>query len=263
MPRKKQNGSGGLPKPADEHDRKLLADVRRHGWHIIGVEQDEEGPGFAYSIGLYHTFKHPEVIVSGLRVQVMHGTINAAGEAVRSGEKFEHLDESSDVLDGYNVAFRTVERRHYPDYFGHARWFYRGDDFPALQCVWPDSQHRYPWHPEAGPDFARRQPVLSDDTSWPFHEGRNRAAFTTRPVLEGNLPILLVNHDEDGDWQFLCGTTNRTEDGRIVSLGGIFERDRSLAPVADLPEGWRASRTAKGAVWTREQAEGERRSRKR
>jgi hypothetical protein len=257
MAGKKQNGSTDLPEPADDHDRKLLADVRRHGWHVIGVEEDEEGPGFAYSIGLYHSFRHPEVIVFGLRVRVIHGMINAVGEQIRSGEKFEHLDESGDVLDGYNVAFRTVERRHYPDYLGYARWFYGGDDFPALQCVWPDSRHRYPWHPEASPDLARRQPGLSDDTSWPLHEGKNRAAFTTRPVLEESLPILLVSHDEGGDWQFLCGTTNRTEDGRIVSLGCILERDRTLAEVADLPEGWRASRTAKGAAWRREKIEGE------
>jgi hypothetical protein len=182
--------------------------------------------------------------------------INAAGEQVRSGEKLGHLDESGDVLDGYNVAFRTVERRHYPDYLGYARWFYRGDYFPALQCVWPDPRHRYPWHPETTPDLTRRQPVLSDDTSWPFHEGRNRAAFTTKPVLEENLPVLLVSHDGDGDWQFLCGTTNQPKDGRIVSLECIFERDHTLAEVADLPEGWMASRTAKGAAWTRERVGG-------
>jgi hypothetical protein len=257
MSKKKQNAGGGPPKPADEHDRKLLADVKRHGWHVLGVEQDGDGPGFAYSVGLYRSFGHPEVIVFGLPVPVLHRIINAVGEAVRSGERFGHLDESGDVLDGYNVAFRTVERRHYADYLGYARWFYRGDDFPALECVWPDAQHRYPWHPELPAALAQRQPVLSDDTSWPFHEGRNRAAFTTKPVLRDGHPILLVTHDQDGDWQFLCGTTNRPRDGQLVSLGCIFERDHTLAEVADLPEGWRAYRRAKGATWQREMAEKE------
>jgi hypothetical protein len=233
MSRKKQHPSNNLPEPADDHDRKLLADVERHGWHVLGVEEDEEGPAFAYSIGLYRSFKHPEIIVLGLPIVVMHRIINAVGEEVRSGERFEHLDESEDVLEGHNVAFRTVERTHYPDYLGYARWFYCGDDFPAIQCVSPDSQHRYPWHLEFGV-APGRQPVLSDDTSWPFHEGRNRAVFTTKPVLDGH-PVLLVTHDREGDWQFLCGTTNRTEDAKIVSLGCIFERDPTLAQVADLP----------------------------
>jgi hypothetical protein len=256
MPKKKTTANDGPPEPADERDRKLLADVERYGWHVIGIEEDAEGPGFAYSVGLYRSRGHPEVIVLGLPVRVMHQIINAVGEVVRSGERFEHLDESGEVLDGFHVAFRTVERRHYPDYLGYARWFHRGDDFPALQCVWPDSAHRYPWHPEFNAAHARRQLLLSDDTSWPFHEGKNRAAFTTRPVLDENLPILLVSHDRDGDWQFLCGTTNRPEDGRIVSLGCILGRDRTLAAVADLPEGWRAYRRAKGARWSREKAEG-------
>jgi hypothetical protein len=249
---KKANGRVGPPEPADEHDRKLLADVERHGWHVIGVMEDREGPAFAYSIGLYHTFGHPELIIFGLPVRVMHQIINLVGEEIRSGERFEHLAEYDDILEGYRVAFRTLAGRHYREYLGFARWFYRGDDFPALQCVWPDARYRYPWHPEAEPAFIERQPLLSDDTSWPFHEGKNRAVFTTRPVLQGGHPILLVTHDRNGDWQFLCGTTNRSEDGQVVSLAAILERDPTVAEVADLPEGSQAQREQKGAPWKRE-----------
>jgi hypothetical protein len=255
MSRKKPNTNGSPPEPADEHDRKLLTDVKQYGWHVIGIEEDEEGPSFAYSIGLQHSLHDPEIIVFGLPVQLMHQIINGIGEKVRSGERFEHLDEWDDILDGYNVAFRNVERKHFRDYFGYARWFYRGDDFSALQCVWPDSQHRYPWHPEAPAALIQRQPLLTDDQSWPFHEGRNRAVFTTRPVLEEGHPILLVTHDTDDSWQFLCGTTNRTEDAKIVSLGSILERDGTLAEVANLPEGWRAFRRERGSAWSRERLE--------
>jgi hypothetical protein len=41
MAGKKQNAGSGLPEPADDHDWKLLADVQGHGWHVIGVEEDE------------------------------------------------------------------------------------------------------------------------------------------------------------------------------------------------------------------------------
>jgi hypothetical protein len=187
----------------------------------------------------------------------MHQILNALGAEVRSGERFEHLDESGDVLEGYHVAFRTLERRHYRDYLGYARWFYKGNDFPALQCFWPDSEHRYPWHSEFQAALSARQPLLSDEVTWPFHEGKNRAAITTKPVFRDGHPILLVSHDADGDWQFLCGTTNQPKDGQIVSLGCIWERDRSLVEVADLPTGWRAYRRAKGAAWKRERAEGD------
>jgi hypothetical protein len=240
-----------LPTPTDEHDRQLLADVKKYGWHVIAVREDKEGPGFAYSIGLFHTFEHPEVIVFGLDLRLMHQMINGIGEQIKSGERFEHLDEADDILEGYNVLFRRVEKKHYREYFGYARWFYQGNRFPVLQCVWPDNQHRYPWHSAFNENLAKRQPILSWDTTGPFHEGKNRACFTTRPVLEEGHPILLVSHDTDGDWQFLCGTTNRTEDGKIVSLGAMFRRDPSIGELADLPEGCRAKRKDAQSPWIR------------
>jgi hypothetical protein len=43
MSRKKQTANSSPPEAADDHDRKLLTDVERRGWHVIGVEEDEEG----------------------------------------------------------------------------------------------------------------------------------------------------------------------------------------------------------------------------
>jgi len=70
---------------------------------------------------------------------------------------------------------------------------------------------------------------------WPFDDPRNVAVFTTAPVLAGGHPILLVTHDEDGWWQFLCGTTNDTKDARIVGLGNMFGKDPTVGELADLP----------------------------
>ena len=65
--------------------------------------------------------------------------------------------------------------------------------------------------------------------------------FTTKPVIHDNHPILLVSHDTEGDWQFLCGTTNLPEDGVVVALGEMLKHDPSIGKLADLPEGWGAS----------------------
>ena len=90
--------------------------------------------------------------------------------------------------------------------------------------------------------------------NWPFDDKPNTASITTRQVLEG-APILLVTHDaDDGSWQFLCGTTDDPADGRIVGLGQMYKRDATLGEVADLPEGWRASRASAGGPWQRSPA---------
>lgn len=78
---------------------------------------------------------------------------------------------------------------------------------------------------------------------WPFDDPPNVITITTRRVLEDDYPILLVTRDaDDGCWQVLCGTTNEPDDGRVVDLGCMFERDPSIGQLADLPLGWRAWR---------------------
>jgi hypothetical protein len=49
----------------------------------------------------------------------------------------------------------------YREHVGYARWFYRGDEFPLLQLVWPDKAGRFPGEPGANPALARQQPLLA------------------------------------------------------------------------------------------------------
>jgi hypothetical protein len=91
---------------------------------------------------------------------------------------------------------------------------------------------------------------------WPFEDPRNVATITTRHVIRDGLPILLVTHDaDDGCWQFLPGCDVVPADGLIVGLGCMVARDASLAELADLPLGWRATRDRVGAPWTRTRSE--------
>lgn len=99
---------------------------------------------------------------------------------------------------------------------------------------------RWPW--------ARREAAAD---GWRFEDAPNTAVITTRPVLDGREPILLVTHDEDdGGWQFL-GDTVDEESAAIVGLGTIVDRDASVVELHDLPLGWRARRAEAGAPWRR------------
>lgn len=156
----------------DENERRVIEDVQKFGWHIVGVEDDPEGPAFAYSIGIYHTLKQPEIIIFGLNsMATMVRIVNAIGEEMRKGTKFEDWTESDQILEGYSCMFRHVHDGFYTKYLGFAIWFYRPDYFPVLQCVWPDRQGRYPWQPEFSAELYPRQPILARETPWRFHEG--------------------------------------------------------------------------------------------
>jgi hypothetical protein len=145
----------------EDRERKLVSDIEQFGWHVIFVPEDGEGPAFAYSIGLFHKFNHPEIIVFGLDLNILHRIINVIGEELRQGRRFADGENASDILEDYEVRFVDVSRMHYGAYFGCARWFYKGDDFPALQCLWPDRQGRFPTVPDFPQRLRALQPVLA------------------------------------------------------------------------------------------------------
>ena len=78
---------------------------------------------------------------------------------------------TGDILEGYDCAFRAVAKKQYKEYLGFARWYYKGNDFPVLQCVWPDKQHRFPWDDGFEERFRSRQPLLIEDLP---HNGHRR-----------------------------------------------------------------------------------------
>jgi hypothetical protein len=144
----------------DAGDRKLLDDIERVGWHMIGVPEDDRGPGFVYSIRLFHSFRHPEIVVVGMKLQLMFSMVSEVGTWARSGQPVRDGTIREGLLEDYTCTFRSVGKQWYKVYFGYALWFYQSDDFPVLQCVWPDKDERWPWDPQFNPPWKPKQPVL-------------------------------------------------------------------------------------------------------
>ena len=149
-------------------DAKVLADVKEYGWHVVRIRARDELPGWAFSIGLYKNFTHPEIIVFGLDIDVAHSLINTVGDDVKAGKKFEIDGQYSDLIDTYSCTFKPVKSKWYDAFLGYANWFYDGIDYSVLQCVWPDKNHRYPWESDFNPHWVWGQPLL-------FHEGTEKA----------------------------------------------------------------------------------------
>ena len=144
-------------------DEKLLADVREYGWHVLKIFEKDETPGWAFSIGLHKNFNHPEIVVFGLSDRLMPSVINSIGEGVRSGKSFAVDGLYPDLIDTYSCTFKPVNRVWYYDFLGYANWFYKGQNYPALQCIWPDKNHYFPWEPEFNPNWVWAQPLLFNE----------------------------------------------------------------------------------------------------
>jgi hypothetical protein len=144
-------------------EERCVADVTRYGLHVMRVAGEDDSPDFAYTVGMVRTFGHPEVIILGLRLDTMHRILNHVADEVRAGRHFAAGDVTDAFLEGYDVAFRTVPDRHYRPYLGWASWFNEGTGYPALQLVYPDGDHRWPWDDGVADGFRAHQPLLESE----------------------------------------------------------------------------------------------------
>jgi isopentenyl-diphosphate Delta-isomerase len=93
---------------------------------------------------------------------------------------------------------------------------------------------------------------MSSDSNWPFADPRNVAVFTSKQIVRERQPILRVTHDEDdGAWQFHSGALVDEKDAMILALSEVCEIDPTIANLADLPLGWRATRISASSPWVR------------
>ena len=145
----------------NDADRKLLADVSTHGWHCVHVRGDSQGPGYTFSVGLYRTHGHPELMVMGLDPEVAHPILGLAVEQIKQGHVYRDGFRDDTLLDGVDCMLRKVPPALHRKYVGYCSWFYkdRPDGFEALQILWPDSQGRYPG--QEGFEMDAMQPALT------------------------------------------------------------------------------------------------------
>lgn len=93
--------------------------------------------------------------------------------------------------------------------------------------------------------------LFSKEPSFPFSDAENTVTLTCCHITNESKPILYVSHDDDdGMWQFLCGKSEHTEEeARLVSLLKIYQLDKSVADIADLPYGHISERINENSNW--------------
>ncbi|MCE7043091.1 DUF4262 domain-containing protein [Dyadobacter sp. CY312] len=232
------------------HDDQTKSNIEKYGLTVIILGATEYLPAFAYSIGLWKTFKHPEIICFGLTTKNLHALINDVAELVKQGQIITTNKNYDDFFDNSDTKFLNVDPSYFSHYFGAAINFYNSDRFPALQFVWTDRNNRFPWDNDFEEELKYRQPLLDRNIDFKFREAKNLGIFTTRQWLELDKPILRVVHDEDGDWQFLTGD-QMPDDIKLVALEQMTLRDKTLNELFDLDYGEEAEREFIGSEWIR------------
>jgi hypothetical protein len=145
---------------SNEYERNLLSNISKHGWQCTSVGGAERTPSFSYTIGLYHSFGYPELLIFGVRPKTAHGVFTTAASAAASGKPFD-LDQPTDRLfQGFTAVFVEVPTAEYHNYVLSSLWYYEGHAFPLYQIVWPFEDGTFPWHPSVSEELRQSQPVL-------------------------------------------------------------------------------------------------------
>jgi hypothetical protein len=147
-------------------------DIDKYGWAVQLVGAGETDPPFAYSIGMWKTLRQPEILVFGLRFELMGYLVNAAGNlAKQTGQALPLHTRVPDILSGVDIEFRAVAPEAAADYIHQAERYYRDvhkeGPPPVLQLIYPDQQNRFPGEPGVHPGLAKQQPLLAERPAAP------------------------------------------------------------------------------------------------
>lgn len=86
--------------------------------------------------------------------------------------------------------------------------------------------------------------------TYKFSDDPNKACIVCDHILNKERPILYVAHDNDGDWQFLCGDDDHHEGiAKVISLKQVTEIDESINDLYEMPTNVSAFRQSIGAKW--------------
>jgi hypothetical protein len=151
--------------------------IAKHGWAIQPVlppvNDPNRHPRFVYTVGLSRPrFGHPELLVVGLGADTAQIVLTDLCERVRDGQRLHAGQRISDLLEDVDGGELQVELLRVDDAaadrqpLSEAKWLYgHGVQIGALQIVWPDGNHRFPWEPGYDGTLRGIQPLLGRRTT--------------------------------------------------------------------------------------------------
>ena len=99
-------------------ERKVIAEVATFGYNITNVSADDTNDGFSFRLGLFETFKHPEIKIFGHKPDWRMTIIQNLAYEIERGKRYQGGMRYSDMLVGFDCEFRPVHVEWYRSYLG-------------------------------------------------------------------------------------------------------------------------------------------------
>ena len=151
----------------NESEKSILKNIEEYGCHINSVFDNEgNDPDFTYTIGIEKSQNQPELIVFGLRKELGAWIANEYNRKLREGLIIDTKNYYSGFIEGFDVCFKSVGKKCKEDYMLSCDWLYAGQDFEAIQLVYPTVNGVWPWEIEASVSFKSFQPSMQEPATW-------------------------------------------------------------------------------------------------
>lgn len=135
----------------------LIAVIQRYGLAVVPIIGSE--PQMTFTIGLKHSYGHPELIIFGLAPRVAHLILNRCGAVIKENGPLE-AGRTYDDFANLPTIFRHANPAKIQPHVFRCAEFYGGEQPPFLQVVWPDPASRFPWDKGFNKAYDRHQPKL-------------------------------------------------------------------------------------------------------
>lgn len=139
----------------DQHDAWITDTIRKFGVYIAyvgggtcsmpGCDGSDDGPPFAYTVGLFG-LGHPELLIFGVSASDASSVLNGLADRVKAGENF--LTGQLITLDDWPHKVVPEEVPNPGEVVFEANRLYARPpevSVPVLQLSYPDEAGRYPW----------------------------------------------------------------------------------------------------------------------
>jgi hypothetical protein len=61
-----------------QSEQKVIDDIADFGWHCVNTLAEDEHVAYSFTVGLFQSYGHPELIIFGLPSQVAHQVLAIA-----------------------------------------------------------------------------------------------------------------------------------------------------------------------------------------
>ena len=117
----------------------IANNVLTRGYHLINVLGDsrKEQPTVTYSVGLFHTFGHPEIVMFGVPKELSNVVLDTLIKSWVIEQKQNFMaGETYRGITNRPAEFTIIPQNLIDTHLTGCRWFYSNFEFPVLECIW-------------------------------------------------------------------------------------------------------------------------------